>query len=216
MRRCQKASRVPRLRNQTTSRILGVLLILVCAANLMHAQPKRRADFVLNSPLGSATGIRFFYYSGGDVIDGPVIFRPAEHGSPELNAAAAGRAELSTYVSFDEMSQLMERLKQLNLPWKESKKVKAFKPFSVFDEPSVKVDIQVVSSAGTAKAKLDGSLACEKLTAFDSAIQTRRALLDFQAFRSFMGCSVSGFDPSQYMQMISREHAPKPQQSSPK
>lgn len=176
----------------------------------MRSQPKRHTDFVLNAPVGSDTGVRWFYYSGGDVIDGPLIFRPVEQGSPQLDTATATKDELITYISFDEMSQLMERLTQLDLRWKESKKVERFKPFSIMDEPSVNVDIEVVNSAGTAKVKLNGSLACEKLAALDSVFQTRRALLEFQEFRFQMNCSTPGFNQLEYMQMVVREHAPKP------
>jgi hypothetical protein len=180
----------------------------------MRAQPKRYAGFVLNAPVGSDTGIRWYYYSGGDVLDGPLIFRPVGQGSPRLNTVT-GAQELITYISFDEMSQLMERLTQLDLRWKESKKTEKLRPFSIFDEPSVNVDIEVVDSAGTAKVKLNGSLACEKLAALDSVFQTRRALLEFQELRFQMNCKVSGFNHLEYMQMVLREHTSKPHGSSP-
>jgi benzoyl-CoA reductase/2-hydroxyglutaryl-CoA dehydratase subunit BcrC/BadD/HgdB len=113
------------------------------------------------------------------------------------------------------MSQLMERLAQLDLRWKESKKTEKLRPFSIFDEPSVNVNIEVVNSAGTAKVKLNGSLACEKLAALDSVFQTRRALLEFQEFRFQMNCSISGFNHFEYMQMVLREHTQKLHGSSP-
>lgn len=179
----------------------------------MRAQPKRHNDFVLNAPVGSDTGMRWYYYSGGDVLDGPLIFRPIEQGSPRLNTVT-GDQELVTYVLFDEMSKLMQRLTQLDVRWKESKKTEKLRPFSIFDEPSVNVDIEVVNSAGTAKVKLNRALACEKLAALDSVFQTRRALLEFQEFRFQMDCTVSGFNHLEYMQMVLREHAPKPHGSS--
>jgi hypothetical protein len=189
--------------------------IVARGARVARSQPKRHNDFVLSAPVGSDTGVRWFYYSGGDVIDGPLIFRPVEPGSPRLNTVAGAKGEFVTYVSFDEMSQLMERLTRLDLRWKESKKVERFKPFSVMDEPSVNVDIEVVNSAGTAKVKLNGTLACEKLAPLDSVFQTRRALLEFQEFRFEMNCSISGFNQLEYMQMVLREHTPKPHGSSP-
>lgn len=182
------------------------LWIVAGGAPAARPQAKARNDFVLSTPVGSASGIRFFYYSGGDVIPGPLILRPVQQGSPQLNTATAGKDELTTYVSFDEMSRVMARLTQMDLQWKESKKVQRFEPFSIFDEPSDKLDIEVVSSNGTAKAKLDGSLACQKLGALDSVFQTHRALLEFQAFRHWMGCEISGFNPTEYVQMVQREH----------
>jgi hypothetical protein len=144
------------------------------------------------------------------------VFRPVEMGSPQLNTAATAKEGLIAYVLFDEMAHLTQRLAQLNLTWKESKKSEKLRPFSIYDAPSVKVDIEVVSSAGTAKVKVDGSLACERLAVLDSAFQTRRALLEFQEFRSETGCNVSGFNHFEYMQMILHEHASRPRQSSPK
>ncbi len=215
MYRYLKPVRVIRFGNEVLSCVLTLFLVLGCAASIVLSQPKRHADFVLNAPVGSSTGIRFFYYSGGDVVDGPLIIRPVEQGSPRVNTAAAAKDDLITYVLFNEMSQLMERLTQLDLPWKESKKVEPFRPFSIMDEPSVKADIEVVTSAGTAKVKLDPRSACDKLAIMDSAFQTRRALLEFQEFRNQMGCKVSGFNHLEYMQMILREHGVIPQRNSP-
>lgn len=214
MRRYRKPSRVLRLGNRIAFRILAPVVILVCATSVMRSQPKRSAGFVLNAPVGNGTGIRFFYYSGGDVVPGPIIIRPVEQTSPRLDTATTSREGLITYVLLDEMSQIIERLTQLDLPWKESKKIEAFKPFSIMDEPSVKVDIEVVSSAGTAKVKLGRSLACEKLAVLDSAFRTRRALLEFQEFRNQVGCEVSGFNHLEYMQMILRERGVIPQRNS--
>lgn len=215
MCRYLRRSRALPLRVNIASHILAFFLVLVCVASVVHSRPKRHADFVLSAPVGNNTGMRFFYYSGGDVVDGPLIVRPVEQGNPQLNTATPAKDELITYVLLDEMAQLMERLAQLDLPWKESKKVEAFRPFSIMDEPSVKVDIEVVSSAGTAKVKVDNPLACEKLAILDSAFQTRRALLEFQEFRNQVGCKVPGFNHLEYMQMILREHGVIPQRNSP-
>jgi hypothetical protein len=207
MYRCRKPAQILPLRNEIIFRILPLFLVFVCATRAVRSQTKRYTGFVLSAPVGSETAVRFFYYSGGDVVDGPLVFRPVENESSRAN---------TTDILFDEMARLTEGLAQLNLAWKESKKIEKLRPFSIYDEPSVKVDIEVVSSAGTAKAKLDGSLACEKLAALDSAFQTRRALLEFQEFRFQMDCSVSGFNHLEYMQMIVRERTPKQQGSSPK
>jgi hypothetical protein len=181
----------------------------------VRSQPKRHTDFVLSAPVGNGTTVRFFYYSGGDFGGGALLIRAVERGSPQLNTALVVKEGLATYVSFDEMSKMTEGLAQLNLVWKESKKIERIKPFTVFDEPSVNADIEVVGSTGTAKAKLNGSLICEKLGRLVSALQTRRALLEFQEFRSETGCVVVGFNHLEYMQMILREHT-KAQQGSPK
>jgi hypothetical protein len=200
--------------NKTAVGVFALFLILACGARVVRSQPKRQNDFVLSAPVGSDTAVRWYYYSGGDVIDGPLILRPVEHGSPRLNTVPAAK-ELNTYISFDEMSQLMDRIAHLDLRWKESKKTEKLRPFSIFDEPSVNVEVEVVNSAGTAKAKLNGSLACEKLAALDSVFQTRRALLEFQEFRFQMECNITGFNHLEYMQMISREHGLNPQANAP-
>jgi hypothetical protein len=200
--------------DKTAVGVLALFLIVACGARVARSQPKRHNDFVLSAPVGSDTAARWYYYSGGDVIDGPLVFRPVEQGSPRLNTVT-GAQELIAYISFDEMSHLLERLAQLDLRWKESKKTEKLRPFSIFDEPSVNVDIDVVNSAGTAKAKLSGSFACEKLAALDSVFQTRRALLEFQEFRFQMNCNIPGFNHLEYMQMISREHGLNPQANSP-
>jgi hypothetical protein len=201
--------------NKIAVGVFALFWLVACGARVARSQPKRHNDFVLSAPVGSDTAVRFFYYSGGDFGGGALLFRPVESGSPQLNTAAPAKEGLIAYVLSHEMARLTEGLAQLNLVWKESKKTEKLRPFSIFDEPSVNVDIEVVNSAGTAKVKLNGALACEKLAALDSVFQTRRALLEFQEFRFEMNCSVSGFNQLEYMQMVLREHTPKPHGSSP-
>jgi hypothetical protein len=215
MNRLRRLWSVVPLGSRITVRVFALLLITVCGASGMRSQSKKSKDFVLSAPIGSDTAVRFFYYSGGDFGGGALLIRAVERGSPQLNTALAVKEGLVTYVSFDEMSKMTEGLAQLNLVWKESKKIERFKPFTVFDEPSVNAEIEVVGSTGTAKARLNGSRICEELGPLDSGLQTRRALLEFQEFRSETGCNVPGFNHLEYMQMILREHA-KPQQGSPK
>jgi hypothetical protein len=176
---------------------LVLCLIIAVTTSAVRAEQKEYKGFVLTSPVENYSVVRIFYYSG-DVIDGPLVFRPVEQNSPSLNSALWTKEGWTTYVSFDEMSQLMARLAQLNLSWKESKKPKALEPFKIPLEDPINVDIEVVSSTGTAKAKLSPTMLCEKLKLLDSALRTYRALWELRHFRVFHGCQIPGFNFFEY------------------
>jgi hypothetical protein len=195
------------LRKHAILRTVVLALMTTASAAVMLAQQLAYKGFVLKSPVGNDTAVRFFYYSGGDFFQEPLIFRPVEQEDPHLNTALPAKEGWITFLAFDEMSQLMQVLAQSNLPWKESRKAKVFGPFRLPDEISVSMDIEVISSMGTASAKLSPTMICETLGPLDSTLKTQRALLEFQHFRSFYGCQVPGFKFLEYQQLILRENA---------
>src|SRR5258706_4354910 len=108
---------------------LALSLIIVLTPSVVRSKQKEYKGFVLTSPVGPDSAVRIFY-SSGDVVSEPLVFRPVEQKSPLLNTAIWGKEGWTTYVTFDEMSQLMAQLAQLSLSWKESTKLKVL-PFTI-------------------------------------------------------------------------------------
>ena len=171
---------------------LALSLIIVLTPSVVRSKQKEYKGFVLTSPVGPDSAVRIFY-SSGDVVSEPLVFRPVEKKSPLLNTAIWGKEGWTTYVTLDEMSQLMVQLAQLSLSWKESRKLKGL-PFKIPIESPENVVIEVVSTMGTANTKLNPSLICERLKPLDPALRTHRALWELQHFRVFNGCQIPGFD----------------------
>jgi hypothetical protein len=186
------------LRNKTILRAVIFTLMIPGSASVLLSQQKGYKGFILNSPVGDDTAIRLSYYGGGDVIQAPLIFRPAQPGNTRLNTALATMEGWNTYVSFDEMAQLMQALARSNLAWKESKKVKSLEHFKEPDEISDNVRIEVVSPMGTARAKISSTKICEDLKPLNSALTTERGLWEFQSFLVFLNCKIPGFDFLKY------------------
>ena len=186
-----------RVRPRTTFLVPALSLIILSSQVVILAQHKEYAGIVLHSPVTSQTAIRFYAQSNGDVLQEPLVIRPVEPSDPRLNTAPITEDGQTTFVSEDEMSQLLKKLAQSDLHWKESKKVKAIEPYrgpNRFDDRSDDLDIEVVTLAGTAQAKVKPTETCETLGQLNLALQTPRALLEFQAFRHWDGCEVPGFD----------------------
>jgi len=95
------------------------------------------------------------------------------------------------------MHDLLERLWQLHISWKESDTAEAFGP-SYKAKGVGFLDITIVSPKGTARGSVGSGDVCEGLKSLDSAVKTPRALWEFQMYRWFDGCTVPGFDPKKY------------------
>jgi hypothetical protein len=171
---------------------LALSLIIALTPSVVRSKQKEYKGFVLTSPVGPDSAVRIFY-SSGDVVSEPLVFRPVDQKSPLLNTALWAKEGWTSYVTFDEMSQLMAQLAQLNLSWKESRKLKVL-PFKIPIESPENVVIEVVSTMGTANTKLNPTLICERLKPLDPALRTYRALWELRHFRVFNGCQIPGFN----------------------
>lgn len=195
------------MRKRIARTALAIVFACAVSTNSIASQSKPYNGAVLTSPVGSDTAIRFFYYSGGDFIVGPLIFRPVEENDPLLNTAPVLAEGTVAYVSRGEMSQLLQDLAQSNLSWKETRKSRPLEPFKIPDEIMLAMEVEVVSSQGTAKANLKPEAICGKLGPLQPALKTARAGLEFQYFRSFHECVVAGFDQLAYWQLIQKERS---------
>jgi hypothetical protein len=178
--------------------IVGLTLILARMPNAMLSQKHQEKGFVLNSPVGENTAVRFFYDPPlSDYFHFPLVFRAVEKSSPLLNTAPMTAEGRTAYISLVEMQQLMQVLAHSNLAWHESEEVEilgSFKRLQISDGMAV----LVVSPMGTAKSQIRPTKICETLKPMDSAIESQHALWEIQAFRLNYGCQVQGFNRDAY------------------
>lgn len=184
-------------------RVLALILVIGGGAGVMRSHQNSVSKSLFNSPVNEDTAVRLFYNLGAeksrDYFHGPLTFRAVTEGDPRINTAPLvphrGR---TVYISFGEMRNLIDGLARFDVPW-ESSRGRESLDWSVEPLPDTdKMDILIVFSKGTARAKLDPKKICTVLKPLDSALKTPRALWEFQRFRLNYGCQVPGFDAGAY------------------
>jgi hypothetical protein len=173
------------------------LVVLTGSAGETLSRQKREGTSVLNSPVNDKTVVRFFYDPPGDYFHKPLVFRVVDQGDPLLNTASVREEGRTAYISLKEMHDFVQRLVHTDLAWQESKTPEALGPYKelpVSDE----MEILVAFSNETAKAQITPKTICKVLKPLDAALETPRALWEFQGFRLNYGCKVPGFKPDAY------------------
>jgi len=175
------------------------IVALLAMAGAVQPRSSQKRDRVsnLNSSVNEKIAVRFFYDPPGDYFHKPLIFRVAEDGSPKINTATVHEEGRIAYITISEMRTLVNGLAHANLVWRVSQKVEALRPFKELPL-SDDMEILVVFSDGTAKAKLSPQVICTILKQLDTALTTPRALWEFQLLRLDDGCEVPGFKPEAY------------------
>ena len=186
------------LRNSSILWTVVVTLIIAGSAGVVLSQQNQYKGFVLKSPVGENSAVRFFYDPAlSDYFHSPVVFRAGEQGDARLVTPPTSTGGWTSYVSFSEMRELTQALAQSNLTWEETDRVEVLEPS--FQIPRFEaMEILVVGSKGTARAKLRPTRICETLKPLDSVLKTQRAHWEFQWFRVTHGCQVPGFDWNLY------------------
>jgi hypothetical protein len=140
-------SRRIRLRIRPILQTLAITVTFLVAASVMQPRQNPTKGFVFNSPIGEKTAIRFRYYPPGNYFHIPVIFRAVEQGNPRLDTVQLAVEGRVAFISFDEMSRLIQALVQSNLSWQESEKVEVFESFKQIESyPSSDImDIKIVT-----------------------------------------------------------------------
>lgn len=180
-----------------SGRALGLALIVVASTSVILSQQNQYKGIVLNSRVQQDTAIRFFYEPPGNYFHVPLVFHAVEQGDSRLNTTPVDVEGRIVYVSFDEMSQLLQALGRSNLSWQESDTIEtlgSFKDIPVSDN----MDILVLTSKGTGKAKVRPSRICETLKPLDLSLKSQRSLWELQLFRVNYGCQIPGFKYDAY------------------
>jgi hypothetical protein len=103
----------------------------------------------------------------------------------------------TAYISQSEMKQLLARLAQPPLQWDESTKIESFESYKTI-ELDRRMHVKILSINGTAKSSISPNDICATLSRLESALQTPRALWEFQLFQMGYQCHVATFNPDAY------------------
>ena len=178
-------------RTQGRIAILFCLTVVVCLG-----QPPRQ-NAILNLPIDQTTAVSFFYI--GDMWShwrDPMNFYAAAVDDPRLHTLHIDNGPHSkgweTWITTTEMRFLTEKLVKSDLEWSESKKVEVFQG-KRNRRSGDWFDITVISSKGTAKARIRLTRMCDELRQLDSVMATPRILWQFQTLRWDDGCIIPGY-----------------------
>jgi hypothetical protein len=153
---------------------------------------------VFSAPVDKKTGVRVFYqHDIKDYFYPPLIIGVIDKDDPRRSTAPLGPEERHVFVIAAEILNLLERLSHANMFWQESDTVEECGP-SYKAKGLGYLDITVVYSKGTARSSIGRSEVCNVLESMDPAINTPRALWEFQLYRWFNDCTIPGFDPQKY------------------
>jgi hypothetical protein len=176
-----------------------VLVVLITlSGHELQSSPKRMGTSVLNAPVDEHMVVRFFYQPAGEYFHFPLVFRVVEEGDPLLNTAPMREEGRTAYISLSEMRELVQRLIQTDLAWRESDAVEALGSFKKLDPVGIGLEIFVGCSNGTARTTIAPRKICETLTPLDTALKSPRAVWELQLFRLGYDCKVPGFDRDAY------------------
>jgi len=173
-----------------------ILAILTTAAGQASKDVTKVHGLTL--PASKDTTVRFFFQPlDGRYFHIPLLFRVVNKSDPRRNTAPMLDVGRTAYVSLSEMQQIVARLAQLPLQWDESAKIQKLETYEDLDlVPRMRIDI--LSVDGTAKSSIDPDNICKTLSQLDDALQTPRALWEFQLFRMGYDCRVPNFNPDAY------------------
>jgi len=181
---------------------LVLVALITLSAGQMQSSQKREGTSVLNSPVDEHTVVRFFYQPAlGGYFHFPLVFRAVEESDPLLNTAPMREEGRTAYISPPEMRELVERLAQMDLAWRESDVVEALGPFKELQRAGIGLDnmeIFVGCSKGTARTTIAPKTICKTLTPLDNALKSPRAVWELQLFRLGYDCKVPGFKYDAY------------------
>ena len=176
---------------------LAIVALLLSLAALCSGQYVSK-NGVLSAPVDEKTSVRLFYeHDIRDHFYPPLIFRVVDSNDPRRGAAPLGPKGREVYVTVPELSNILQGMEHVNVPWKETNRVEEFGP-SYEVKGLGYLDITVISSRGTARGSVGRTKVCSFLGSMDSAINTPRALWEFQRYRWFNDCEIPGYDPKRY------------------
>ncbi|MBZ5597922.1 MAG: hypothetical protein LAN83_06330 [Acidobacteriia bacterium] len=176
----------------------SVLLIFTLVSAQWSSSQGTSATHALTLSADKESVVRFFYQpNDSNYFHVALLFRVVEGSDPRWNTAPVFDVGRTAYVSFSEMRQLMTALSAANLSWDESAKIEGLETYKNIHSYRG-MGVKVLSANETAKTTIAADKICETLAPLDAALQTPRALWEFQLFRTQYHCQVSNSNPKAY------------------
>jgi hypothetical protein len=150
---------------------------------------------VLDSPITESTAISFFWIGDLDShFRDPMNFYAVSHTDRRFHTVSVDH-QWNAFISSSEMQGLIDGLKALHLDWVDSSGREEFVDYRKRNNDGF-LDITVVASKSTSKARIRIARMCDQLARLDSAMSSPRILWQFQLFRVDNGCEVPGYNNS--------------------
>jgi hypothetical protein len=189
------------LKVNCVTQICLLLLATFTTAQWASSQAASQGHGLTLAP-DKASMVRFFYQPlNGEYFHFPLVFQIVNDNDPRLNTAPQSDTGRTAYISLSEMQRLIAALSDLRLLWRESEKVESLETYQTIHLHS-SMRVKVFSSKGTAEAAIRPGNICKTLAPLDAALETPRALWEFQLFRAQYHCKVPNFNPNAYPERI--------------
>jgi hypothetical protein len=127
-----------------------------------------------------------------------LIFRVADAGSPNWNAAPIDRYGRSAYISLSQMRSLIRQLDGDGIPWQVSSATESIEPFEK-TPISENLLISIYAANGMATSTIPPKVFCKLLSQLNKVIEMKRAHWEFEYFRRGCGCQVPGYKSDAYL-----------------
>jgi hypothetical protein len=138
---------------------------------------------VLTTPVDNNTTVRFF--------------RVADPNDERMKVAPVLAEGRTVHISLSEMQDLVAGMTRSILMGQQTRGIEVLEPWEMIPTTET-MDVVLIFSKGAARGAILRRNICKTLGSLDSAIKTPRAYWEFQRFRSYYECRVSGFDDAKY------------------
>jgi|HubBroStandDraft_5_1064220.scaffolds.fasta_scaffold27558_2 hypothetical protein len=153
---------------------------------------------VLTTPVDNNTTVRFFYHPpNADRFVFPLVFRVADPNDERMKVAPVLAEGRTVHISLSEMQDLVAGMTRSILMGQQTRGIEVLEPWEMIPTTET-MDVVLIFSKGAARGAILRRNICKTLGSLDSAIKTPRAYWEFQRFRSYYECRVSGFDDAKY------------------
>jgi hypothetical protein len=153
---------------------------------------------VLTTPVDNNTTVRFFYHPpNANRFVHPLVFRVADPNDEQIKVAPVLAEGRTVHISLSEMQELVAGMKRSIMMGQQTRGVEVLEPWEMIPTTET-MDVVLIFSKGAARGAILRKDICRTLGSLDSAIKTPRAHWEFQRFRFYYGCRVSGFDDAKY------------------
>jgi hypothetical protein len=141
---------------------------------------------------------RFFYEPPViNYLRVPLLLRNADEGDPRLITAPLTEAGRTAYITSSEMSDVLAILAKQQFKWEDTTVVVQPERWDKLTFHGA-MAVKLFNAHGTSETTIKSRKICQTLESLDKAIQTPRALWEFQFYRMGFGCKVPGFNSDAY------------------
>ncbi len=173
-------------------------ILTVVACCLQAQQTRNPYPGVLTSPVDNTTVVRLYYHPpNADRFVYPLVFRVAAANDERTNVAPVLAEGRTAHISLSEMQELVAGMTRSITMGQQTRGVEVLGAWEMIPITEA-MDVVIIFSKGAARGVIQSENICKTLGSLDSTIKTPRAHWEFQRFRVYHGCRVSGFDEAKY------------------